>query len=249
MKIILILLFFSIKITAAVQEWNPFEHEGQIIYSATTATSLSINPHLFGGTRNYLVQSHECMGAVPAFEIRFQNESIRIFRLQIPNIDPEGFGLTNIYLKNQENSGHFSDVATLMPKSDNWVRSVVELRGEEDTKYFGKNYQITDEKKEYTCSGVELCNTVFCGIFPLIFKSPKTTRTLNPLFALMIQPFDPADSERDLSDSIFATEGGSFLSGSIDFNDSQGIQGIPKDNAFLLSCEQFILTVKGSGEA
>jgi len=129
------------------------------------------------------------------------------------------------------------------------VRSVVALQEVQTTNYFGKNYQTSSEVLEYICEGIDGYNTFFQGVSPLVFRSSKATDSLNPVFALTIQPFDPSDSGQDLSDSVFLS-GGAFISGVFDFNHSRGISGSEPGNPFfLLSCEQFILTVKGSGAA
>ncbi len=250
MKIILALLFLSIKVAAAGGEWIYLPEQG-VFFPATTATNLCINPR-FEGVQNYVVEPGEVLpGHIPAFQIKFTEEgSLQISRTAIPNTNSEGNGLTNIYVQNSTVNGDFCDLGHLIPGSDNWVRSVVELQDGQTTNYFGKNYRTTGEILEYVCLGLDLYNTIFQGTSPLVLKSPKSINTLNPLFSLMIQPFDLSDSDINLSGSIFAEVGGAFISGVVEFNKADGVRGNEPGNPFfLISCEQLILTVKGRGTA
>jgi len=107
MRVLFLLLFFSIKVVASGEGWAKLASDGNGMYTAITRfSSLSINPQSFQGIRNYSVQAHSAIsGFIPAFQIEFQSESLQINRTAIPNVDPEGFGLTNIYEKNQAVNG------------------------------------------------------------------------------------------------------------------------------------------------
>lgn len=244
MKCLIILLLLSMKVDGAEPGWKLLSStpRGDVYWEDSVAsTSLLIDPALFEGTRSYLVQAKtnnsaapnpSLRGYVPAFQIEFNEGRLKIFKIAIPNRDG-GYGLNDLYAKNEEDNPACGSLENLAPRSDRWICSMPD------------NYQIAGDSLECRCIGMKTHNAFFQGGSQVTIKAIESNEILNPISSVIIQPFSDG-TDIDLSGSVFEPNGGFFISGIIDFTKPQGIRSFDPSLSFLiLACEQFTLEIKG----